>query len=177
MSAALKSNVVADRYSILKTIIAEMKKSKLSKDEFAIALENSIDKILDRDFEIKKLTKPKKFRRMSPYIAFCKNFRDENRNADGKIKGDVHEITREAGKTWKSLTEDQKKFWSKIANDLTEKAKIAFEKSKKEDTKPTSNDIDTSNKNQLKKIAKRYNVVIPEKSDIDDIRFLIKYAI
>jgi len=177
MTVDLQKHVISDRYKILKSIINEMKKSDLSKDEFVIALEKSVEKILDREFVIEKSKKPKIFRRMSPYIAFCKNFRDENRDLDGKIKGNVHEVTRNAGKTWKSLTEPQKKFWEKVANDLTAKSKIAFDRYKSDNQKPTSDEVNESNKIKLKRIAKKYNVILPDKSDTGDIKFLIKYSL
>lgn len=172
----IKSSVTSDRYSILKSILVEMKKTKLDTREFAMALENSISKVLDREFVIAKPTKPKKFRKISGYIAFCKSFRIENRVAKDPIKN-VHEVTKAAGKSWKSLNETQKNFWKKSALEMTSKAKEAFENSKKNETKPSVDDIDESTTKQLKNIAKKYNVVFPKNANADDMKFLLKYSL
>ena len=106
---ALKSYIVADRMTILNAIAKDCA-SVPAKD--AAAFLKSFEKRVESYMSIampeiadkKRKKKVVRFRKISPYLAFCANYRDGKRGSDGKLKENVLEITRQAGALWKKMS-------------------------------------------------------------------------
>ena len=187
----LKSYVIADRMSLLNAIEKDI--AGVS-DSDAVAFLRSFDKRLENYMSIpmpqvsdkKRKKKVARFRKVSPYLAFCANYRDSKRDKNGKLpkfvevrteKGKsekvsaVLEFTRQAGAQWKKMTETQRKPWVAKAEELTVKSREAWDKKmKSEASPPTEEAIREMKKADVTKLVNKTGVVIPNKASLKDMK-------
>jgi len=168
----LKSIIEADRAALLKTIIKDI--SLISKDT-ASKFEENINKYDEIEVpSMPKKVKKKNFRKISAYLAFCKNLREKNRNSDGKLSVSVLDITRKSGDSWRKMTDSDKAAWKKVADNLTEESKKNFVEEKFE---IDADKIKKMDKRALKKVASIKNIVLPINFTTEEIRNYISKKI
>ena len=179
----LKSYIVADRMTVLNAIAkdcagvstkdaANWLKSFSQRVEGYMAI--SMPEVADK----KRKKKVMRFRKISPYLAFCANYRDSKRvprgDPKGVLKENVLEITKQAGALWKKMSDKERTPWTAKADELTAAAKIVWDKKmSKESITPTTEAIREMKKSDLSKIIEKHNVVIPAKASLKDTRELV----
>ena len=179
----LKSYIVADRMTILNAIAKDCS-SVSSKDAanwlktFSQRVESYMAIPMPEVADKKRKKKVVRFRKISPYLAFCANYRDSKRvprgDPNGKLKENVLEITKQAGALWKKMSEKERRPWNAKAEEMTAKAKVAWDqKMSKESITPTAEAIREMKKSELTKLIEKNNVVIPAKASLKDTRELV----
>ena len=179
----LKSYIVADRMTILNAIAKDCS-SVSSKDAanwlktFSQRVESYMAIPMPEVADKKRKKKVVRFRKISPYLASCANYRDSKRvprgDPNGKLKENVLEITKQAGALWKKMSEKERRPWNAKAEELTAKAKVAWDqKMSKESITPTAEAIREMKKSELTKLIEKNNVVIPAKASLKDTRALV----
>jgi len=176
----LKSYILADRLSLLNRIINDCQ-SVNGKESAAFlknfekyAQENYMSIEMPHFVEKKRKKKVLRFRKTSPYLAFCGAFRESKRGPDGKIQGKIPEITREAGSKWKVMTDKEKKPWIAKAEELTKKSKAAWDlKMQQKEVKPTVEAIRQMKKVELTKLINKDDIVVPNRVNLKDMKELI----
>jgi len=152
----VKSMIDAERAALLKLVRKDL--SSISK-ETADKFEAGISKYSELALPvIPKKPKKKSFRKVSAYLAFCKNLREENRKADGSLSCSVLDITKRAGDSWKKMTDSQKSTWSAKASQYTDEAKKNF---KEESDEVSVESINKMDKRGIKKVAAEKSIVLP----------------
>ena len=126
----LKSYIVADRMTILNAIAKDCA-SVSSKDAatwlktFSQRVESYMAIPMPEVADKKRKKKVMRFRKISPYLAFCANYRDSKRvprgDPNGKLKENVLEITKQAGALWKKMSEKERRPWNAKAEEMTAK--------------------------------------------------------
>merc|ERR1712010_361590 len=164
----LKSYIVADRMMVLNAIAKDC--ASVSAKDSAAWLKN-FDKRVDSYMSIampefadkKRKKKVVRFRKISPYLAFCANYRDSKRDPKTKkLNENVLEITKQAGALWKKMSEKERRPWNTKA-----------EKMSKEAITPSAAAIREMKKGELNGLIEKGNVVIPSKANLKDIRELV----
>lgn len=176
----LKSYIVADRMMVLNAIAKDC--ASVSAKDSAAWLKN-FDKRVDSYMSIampefadkKRKKKVVRFRKISPYLAFCANYRDSKRDPKTKkLNENVLEITKQAGALWKKMSEKERRPWNTKAEEMTKTAKIAWDKKmSKEAITPAAAAIREMKKGELNGLIEKGNVVIPSKASLKDIRELV----
>ncbi len=131
-ASEFKNIILSDRKALIGKIVEELRNlsnfNELKK--FTNSLETKSNKILNAatpPMPEKRRKKETRFRKISPYLAFCANYRDSKRNKDGKLTQNVLDVTREAGKRWQSMNESAREPWNKKANELTTIARAEWD--------------------------------------------------
>ncbi len=176
----LKSYILADRLTLLNRISNDCQ-SVNAKDAFAFlknfekhAQEKYMSIEMPQIADKKRKKKVVRFRKTSPYLAFCGSFRESKRGSDGKIEGKIPDITREAGAKWKSMTEKEKKPWISKAEEITKKSKAAWDlKMQEKEVKPSAESIRLMKKVELTKLINKDDIVIPSRVNLKDMKELI----
>lgn len=127
-----KTVIIGDRKLLIGKIVQELRKvgdlNELKK--FANSLETKSNKFLNSNVPAmpdRRRKKEPRFRKISPYLAFCANYRDSQRNADGKLTQNVLDVTRKAGKLWQSMDTTARIPWLKKAEELTSVARSEWD--------------------------------------------------
>lgn len=127
-----KNVIIADRKCLVGKVVEELRKvgdlNELKK--FANSLETKSNKLINSNIPPmpdRRRKKEARFRKISPYLAFCANYRDSQRNAEGKLTENVLDVTRKAGKIWQSMNEAARKPWHTKAEELTEIARSQWD--------------------------------------------------
>lgn len=176
----LKSYILADRITLLNRITNDCQ-SVSTKDACAFlknfekrAQENYMSIELPQLIEKKRKKKVLRFRKTSPYLAFCGHFRESKRGPDGKINGKIPDITRQAGAQWGSMNEKDKAPWVVKAEEMTKKSKKVWDKKLLEkEVKPSPESIREMKKVELSKLANKDDIGIPSKINLKDMKELI----
>lgn len=176
----LKSYILADRLTLLNRIANDCQ-SVNAKDAFTFlknfekhAQEKYMSIEMPQIADKKRKKKVVRFRKTSPYLAFCGSFRESKRGPDGKIEGKIPDITREAGAKWKSMTEKEKKPWISKAEEITKKSKAAWDlKMQEKEVKPSAESIRLMKKVELTKLINKDDIVIPSRVNLKDMKELI----
>lgn len=131
-ASEFKNIILSDRKMLISKIVEELRNvinlNELKK--FANSLETKSNKILNSTtppMPEKRRKKESRFRKISPYLAFCANYRDSQRNKDGKLTQNVLDVTREAGKRWQSMNTSAREPWIKKAFELTTVARAEWD--------------------------------------------------
>tara|TARA_Y100000389_G_scaffold177358_1_gene189548 strand:+ start:1403 stop:2131 length:729 start_codon:yes stop_codon:yes gene_type:complete len=178
-SETLKNLIVADRMTLLNTIVKDMT-SVSAKDaseylkNFGQKVKTYLDLPVPELADKKRKKKVMRFRKISPYLAYCAAFRDSKRGKDGKLKENVLDITREAGARWKKMSEKDRKPWIVASEKLTAEAKVAWDKKMAAAAQtPTAEAIRGMKKTTLLDIADTAHLVVPNKLSLKDLRELV----
>ena len=190
----LKPYIIADRMSLLNAIerdMADVSDADASKfiKTFEKRLENYMSIPMPEVSDKKRKKKVVRFRKVSPYLAFCANYRDSKRDKNGKLpkyvdvkndKGKVEkasavlEFTRQAGAQWKQMTENQRKPWVAKAEELTVQSRKAWDKKMEEEASPPAEEvIREMKKGDVTKLVNKTGVVIPNKASLKDMKEIL----
>jgi hypothetical protein len=120
------------------------------------------------------------FRKISPYLAYCGNYRDSKRNKDGKLEENVLEVTKQAGSIWKTMNDTDRSPWVVKADELTKLAKETWdvnhtvhETQVPEFPVLTSEIIKQMSKSEIMAVVKTRSIAIPAKMPMKDIQLLL----
>merc|ERR1712196_54082 len=164
--------------TILNSITKNMSSTNL-KETTALAFiknfENTFEKYmtlpLPEVVDKKRRKKIVRFRKVSPYLAFCAAYRDSKRDSKGKLPTKIDgtsavlQITREAGAEWKKLSEKERKPWQAKAEELTIAAKKVWDaRVINESASPSAESIREMKKTELTKLVNKTSIVVPRKA-------------
>merc|ERR1711861_74602 len=106
---SLKTYIINDRVKLLNTIAKDIQNANFVKNftKYRDTYLNSEVPVIDN----KRKKKIQRFRKISPYLAFCASYRDSKRDSQGKLTENVLEITRQAGSLWKNMSAKERFPW------------------------------------------------------------------
>merc|ERR1712196_393208 len=175
---SLKTYIINDRVKLLNTIAKDIQNANFVKNftKYRDTYLNSEVPVIDNKKRKKKI---QRFRKISPYLAFCASYRDSKRDSQGKLKDNVLEITKQAGSQWKKMTEKDRRPWEQKAEELTRAARIAWDE--KHNTSPTQTqespestysaaDIRDMKKSELMNLVTKSGIAIDPKASLKVIR-------
>ncbi len=180
----LKTIILSDRMMVLNAICEEIN-SKKSDDkalkEFIDSFSKNYQKYLSLDtpsfMDKKRRKKVQRFRKISPYLAFCAYYRDSKRDKTGKLSDNVLTITKQAGALWKKMSEKERKPWEQKAIELTEVSKKAWDEKERIQRqkleKPSEADIREMKKNDLSILVEKSQINITARTSLKEIRELL----
>merc|ERR1711871_454037 len=172
----LKSFIIADRMTLLNAIAKDFAGvSAADAANFLKTFDQRVETYMSVPMpEVntkKRRPKEKRFRNTSPYLAYCAAFRDKKRDANGKLKGNVLQITTEAGKAWGKLKPEEKKKWVAVAEKISAEKRKEFDAAAaKTAAPPTAEAIREMKKGELTKLVNKTGVVVPNKASLKDTR-------
>ena len=195
-SETLKSYIQADRRKLLEKIEKDMssvspQNSTEYLSKFGERVNSYMNLAIPEVLQKKRKVKVERFRKVSPYFAYCTNFRNSKRDKQGKLTANVLEITKEAGANWRKMSEKDRKPWIENANKLTAQAKVAWDKTHSTpalsvssapsvpstpsvpSASPTPKAIREMKKTDLLQIAESQGVSVPTKISLKALRDLI----
>lgn len=175
----LQSYIQTDRKTLLEKITKDMasvsqKDSAEYLSKFNQRVPTYMELAMPEVSTKKRKVKVERFRKTSPYFAYCTNFRNSKRNKEGKLTENVLDITKEAGSNWRAMSEKDRKPWIEAANKLTAQAKVAWDaKHSAPSPSPTPEIIREMKKNELMEIAEKESISLPKKLSLKDLRELV----
>tara|TARA_B100001175_G_scaffold317912_1_gene337478 strand:- start:6194 stop:7006 length:813 start_codon:yes stop_codon:yes gene_type:complete len=171
----LKNYIVNDRTTLLNAIVKDM--SNVSANNASDYLRNFSKKIegfLSLDYPVvdnkKRKKKERRFRKISPYLAFCAHYRNSKRDSNGKLRENVLEITKQAGAKWKNMKEKDRKPWEVEAEKATRIARANWDKEHSSVPAPTSDEIREMKKSELMNLVTTSGVSVSQKATLKEIR-------
>lgn len=175
-SETLKSYIQTDRKTLLDKIVKDMSSvsQKNSADYLAkfseqipFYMEMSMPEVSAK----KRKVKVPRFRKVSPYFAYCTHYRNSKRDKEGKLTANVLDITKDAGANWRKMSEKERTPWVQTADKLTTEAKRVWDS--KQSTSPTPDVIREMKKPELMTIAETENITVPPKISLKELRELV----
>lgn len=176
----LKTYILADRKTLLDKVVKDMSSvSQKNAPEYLSTFKNSVQTYMDLAIpEVatkKRKIKVDRFRKISPYFAYCTNFRNSKRDKSGKLTSNVLDITKEAGANWRKMSEKDRKPWVDAAEKLTTEAKVAW------DLKHASSNVVTPSPDAIRDMKKAdvvsslrsAGVSIPAKANLNELREML----
>lgn len=178
-NATLKTYIDADRVNLLDAIVKDMSKvDSKNASEYLKSFSSRSSMFKELPVAVvpdkKRRKKVIRFRKISPYLAYCAHYRDSKRDKDGKLKQNVLDITREAGALWKKLSEKDRKIWVVAAEKLTKEAKVAWDSKMEAESKPpTAEMISSMKKNSLMDCVEKEGLVLQSKITLTKLREVV----
>ncbi len=169
----IRTVVLADRKEILTSIQKDLSSSDKTVVEGVVKslVQGNFDKYMSIEVpnvnERRRKKKVQRYRKTSPYLAFCAWFRDQNRDKSGKLKENVLDITKKAGAKWGSMSEADRKPWEAKAAEISAKEKIKFDKmNASTNNAPSIMEIKGMKKCELTDLANKNNMEINPKMSL-----------
>merc|ERR1712196_535949 len=131
----------------------------------------------------KRKKKIQRFRKISPYLAFCANYRDSKRDSQGKLTENVLEITRQAGSLWKNMSAKERFPWESKSVEMTNQARAAWDKkmssigeskSVVESSIPSLETISEMKKSEVLETIQNYSISVGIKASLKDMRNAVR---
>tara|TARA_B100000427_G_scaffold309017_1_gene297669 strand:- start:985 stop:1698 length:714 start_codon:yes stop_codon:yes gene_type:complete len=171
----LKNYIVNDRTALLNAIVKDM--SGVSANNAHDYLRNfgkKVECFMALEYPVvdnkKRKKKERRFRKISPYLAFCAHYRNSKRDANGKLSENVLEITKQAGAKWKNMKEKDRKPWEVEAEKATRIAKANWDKEHNTVVRPSEEEIREMKKSELMSLVTTVGLVITPKATLKEIR-------
>lgn len=170
--------VFADRKKILNAVYSDLKQCKTLEQALNHLVEN-FQTYHSAPIHVPEIKRKQnlRFRKTSPYLAFCADFRNSKRAPDGTLKENVLEITKQAGALWKKISETERAKWSKKAEEMSAKALATWEAkqrsqeiSEKNTELPTYDMVQSAKKNAIVKMMKKHNILVPDETPLKVMR-------
>jgi len=171
----LKNYIVNDRTALLNAIVKDM--SGVSANNAHDYLRNfgkKVECFMALEYPVvdnkKRKKKERRFRKISPYLAFCAHYRNSKRDANGKLSENVLEITKQAGAKWKNMKEKDRKPWEVEAEKATRIAKANWDKEHNTVARPSEEEIREMKKSELMSLVTTVGLVVTPKATLKEIR-------